>query len=90
MYSACIRNSTFKLSSRISLNLPLDLPDDYKDCMSRLLDYMARDDWELANNALSSAGLLLSIFTPMQRMNYITGYTPHNLVFLVLVYISVS
>lgn len=53
-----------------------DLPDDYKDCMSRLLDYMARDDWELANNALSSAGLLLSIFTPMQRMNYITGLIP--------------
>ena len=83
MYSSCIRNSTLNY-------LPSDLPDDYKDCMSRLLDYMARDDWELANNALSSAGLLLSIFTPMQRMNYITGYTPHNLVFLNLLSFSVQ
>jgi len=53
-----------------------DSADDYKDCMSRLLDTMARDDWEMANNALFSAGLLLSIFTPMQRMNYITGIIP--------------
>jgi len=53
-----------------------DSADEYKACMARCIESMGSEYWELANNALSSAGLLLSIFTPMQRMNYITGILP--------------
>jgi len=53
-----------------------DSADEYKACMARCIDRMSSEYWELANNALFSAGLLLSIFTPMQRMNYITGILP--------------